>query len=52
MVAITAYDGETYRWDTRVDETIAYACTMAGRNLTHDEWTQAFGNRPYEKTSP
>jgi WD40 repeat protein len=52
MVAITAYDGETYRWDTRVDQTIAYACTMAGRNLTHEEWTQAFGNRPYEKTCP
>jgi hypothetical protein len=49
MVVIAADDGETYRWDTRVNQAIAYACTMAGRNLTHDEWAQTFGNRPYEK---
>jgi WD40 repeat protein/DNA-binding SARP family transcriptional activator len=52
IVTIAAHDGATYRWDTRIDEAIAHACTMAGRNLSHDEWTQAFGNRPYEKTCP
>jgi WD40 repeat protein len=52
IVTIAAADGTTYRWDTRLAETIASACTMAGRNLTTDEWTQAFGNRPYEKTCP
>lgn len=52
IVTIAAYDGQTYRWDTRLDEAIAYACTMAGRNLTRDEWTQAFADRPYEKTCP
>ncbi len=52
IVTIAAYDGSTYRWDTRIDQTIAYACTMAGRNLTNDEWNQAFGDRPYEKTCP
>jgi hypothetical protein len=52
IVTIAAYDGKTYRWDTRIEQTLAYACEMAGRNLTHDEWTQAFGSRPYEKTCP
>jgi WD40 repeat protein len=52
IVTIAAYDGKTYRWDTRIAQTIAYACAMAGRNLTADEWRQAFGNRPYEKTCP
>jgi WD40 repeat protein len=52
IVTIAAYDGKTYQWDTRVNQTIAYACAMAGRNLTAGEWTQAFGNRPYEKTCP
>ncbi|MFC5265725.1 BTAD domain-containing putative transcriptional regulator [Kribbella qitaiheensis] len=52
IVTIAAYDGRTYRWDTRIEQTLAYACEMAGRNLTHDEWTQAFGSRPYEKTCP
>jgi DNA-binding SARP family transcriptional activator/WD40 repeat protein/energy-coupling factor transporter ATP-binding protein EcfA2 len=52
IVTIAAYDGKTYQWDTRINQTIAHACAMAGRNLTADEWTQAFGNRPYEKTCP
>ncbi|MGY4771215.1 nSTAND1 domain-containing NTPase [Kribbella sp. CWNU-51] len=52
IVTIAAYDGQTYRWDTRLDHAIATACTMAGRNLTRDEWTQAFADRPYEKTCP
>ncbi len=52
IVTIAAYDGTTYRWDTGVERTLAYACAMAGRNLTDEEWTQAFGDRPYEKTCP
>lgn len=50
VVQIAAYDGKVYRWDTRIEHTIAHACAMAGRNLTADEWSQAFGSRPYEKT--
>ncbi|MEU4295300.1 hypothetical protein AB0E63_44370 [Kribbella sp. NPDC026596] len=52
VVRIAAYDGKVYRWDTRIDRTIAHACAMAGRNLSADEWSQAFGDRPYEKTCP
>ncbi|WP_166680390.1 BTAD domain-containing putative transcriptional regulator [Kribbella sp. VKM Ac-2566] len=52
IVTIAAYDGKTYQWDTRINQTIAHACAMAGRNLTAAEWAQAFGNRPYEKTCP
>ncbi|MFG1622708.1 BTAD domain-containing putative transcriptional regulator [Kribbella sp. NPDC049227] len=52
VVQIAAYDGMVYRWDTRIERAIAAACAMAGRNLTADEWSQAFGNRPYEKTCP
>jgi WD40 repeat protein/DNA-binding SARP family transcriptional activator/energy-coupling factor transporter ATP-binding protein EcfA2 len=52
IVTIAAYDGKTYEWDTRINQTIAHACAMAGRNLTPTEWTQAFGDRPYEKTCP
>ena len=52
IVTIAAYDGHTYRWDTRIDRMLDFACSMAGRNLTDAEWTQAFGSRPYEKTCP
>ncbi|MFI7064717.1 BTAD domain-containing putative transcriptional regulator [Kribbella sp. NPDC050124] len=51
-VTISSYDGKVHRWDIDPEKTIAYACTMAGRNLTADEWTQAFADRPYQKTCP
>ncbi|MFI7061917.1 BTAD domain-containing putative transcriptional regulator [Kribbella sp. NPDC050124] len=50
VVRIAAYDGKVYEWDTRVEYAMARACAMAGRDLTADEWSQAFGDRPYEKT--
>ncbi|MGW6198138.1 nSTAND1 domain-containing NTPase [Kribbella sp. NPDC055110] len=50
IVTIAAYDGTTYRWDTRLDQTIAFACGMAGRDLTAAEWAQAFGARRYQRT--
>jgi hypothetical protein len=36
--------------DTDPEHTIAFAWLMAGRNLTRDEWTQAFGDRPSRRT--
>jgi hypothetical protein len=29
-----------------------FACTVAGRNLTIGEWSDAFGDRPYSETCP
>ncbi|MGW1344226.1 WD40 repeat domain-containing protein [Kribbella sp. NPDC002412] len=52
VVRIASHDGQIYHWDTRLTNAITRACTMAGRNLTPAEWTQAFGDRPYEKTCP
>lgn len=52
VVTIAAFDGQTYLWDTRIGATLDFACKMAGRNLTNEEWRQAFGDRPYGKTCP
>ncbi|WP_328519278.1 nSTAND1 domain-containing NTPase [Kribbella sp. NBC_00359] len=52
VVTVAAFDGQTYRWDTRIGPTLDFACKMAGRNLTDEEWRQAFGDRPYGKTCP
>jgi WD40 repeat protein len=41
-----------YRWDTDVDSWIEYACRVAGRNLTEEEWREAFGDEPYRETCP
>ena len=43
---------EVYTWDTRLQPWIEHACAAAGRNLTHDEWRDAFGDRPYHQTCP
>ncbi|MGW1346670.1 nSTAND1 domain-containing NTPase [Kribbella sp. NPDC002412] len=52
LISIPAYDGKTYYWDTLDVATLAWACVMAGRNLTTAEWSQAFPDRPYQKTCP
>ena len=52
QVTIASYDGNLYQWDTDPDRTVAFACQMAGRNLTPDEWAAALPDRPYEKTCP
>jgi hypothetical protein len=38
--------------DTRFDRWTAFACTLAGRNLTPEEWRATFGEQPYRETCP
>lgn len=51
-VVITNVDGSVYTWDTRIDRWIEFACGVAGRNLTEDEWHETFGERPHRDTCP
>ncbi|HKE68271.1 MAG TPA: hypothetical protein VKB55_03400, partial [Nocardioidaceae bacterium] len=44
--------GPVYQWNTRIDDAIAYACRMAGRDFTEEEWATEFGDRPYQETCP
>jgi WD40 repeat protein len=43
-------DGHIVMWDVDPASWQQRACALAGRNLTHDEWRQYLGSRPYEKT--
>jgi WD40 repeat protein len=43
-------DGAVYRLPTGFDQWTAFACAIAGRNLTPVEWQTAFGNDPYRNT--
>jgi WD40 repeat protein len=47
---ISSVDGAVYTWDTRPQRWVDHACEVAGRNLTQDEWRDAFGDRPYHRT--
>jgi WD40 repeat protein len=51
-VVISSVDGAISTWDTSAERAIEFACQVAGRNLTEDEWRDAFGSRPYRETCP
>ena len=41
-----------YVWNTDPDYAIEFACRLAGRDLTEDEWREHFADRPYQETCP
>ena len=51
-VAIASYDGKVYRWDTDIDRAIGFACQMAGRDLTKEEWDEFLPAQPYQSVCP
>ena len=51
-VIVASTDGRTWTADTRTNTWAERACTIAGRNLTLDEWAQFFPGRTYESTCP
>ena len=51
-VAIASYDGGVYRWETDLDHALEFACQMAGRDLTEEEWSQFLPAQPYRSVCP
>jgi WD40 repeat protein len=51
-VLIAYEDGSVVSFETATEAWIAHACAVAGRNLTADEWSDAFGDRPHRATCP
>ena len=51
-MAIASYDGGVYRWETDIDRAIAFACQMAGRDLTREEWEEFLPAQPYRSVCP
>jgi WD40 repeat protein len=43
---------QAYVWHTTLGRSIDYACRMAGRDLTADEWTTYLGDREQEQACP
>ena len=52
VLIAASWEGGVYRWDTRLENAIDFACRLAGRDLTEAEWAEQFGNRPYRQTCP
>lgn len=51
-VAIASYDGRVYRWATDLDRAIGFACRMAGRDLTEEEWAKVLPTQPFRSVCP
>jgi hypothetical protein len=50
---VVAYeDGSVITFETDATAWEEHACAVAGRNLTPEEWRDAFGDRPYRETCP
>ena len=49
---VATRNGAVYRLDVRFDRWTAFACAVAGRNLTIEEWQTTFGDEPYRVTCP
>ena len=50
VVTVSAISGDTYLWDPSPSAAIDHACAVAGRDLTEQEWSDAFGNLSYRST--
>jgi hypothetical protein len=46
------YGRSVYRWDTRPGYAVDFACRMAGRDITTAEWSDQFGDRPFQEVCP
>ena len=44
------FDGQTWAWDVDPSSWRDRACSIAGRNLTKDEWEKLLPNRHYRRT--
>jgi WD40 repeat protein len=51
-VTIASYDGRIYRWETGLGRALDFACQMAGRDLTEEEWEQYLPAQPYRSVCP
>ena len=40
--------GSLLRWDTRIEHALDFACAIAGRDMTKDEWHEVFEDRPHD----
>jgi hypothetical protein len=51
-VTVLDGSGRVLTWDTRPERAIAFACRIAGRDLTADEWRTYLGTGPHFHVCP
>jgi WD40 repeat protein/DNA-binding SARP family transcriptional activator len=51
-LVIGAEGGSVYAFDPSLARAVSFGCRLAGRELTADEWAQAFGDLPQQRVCP
>ena len=51
-VLLTTFSGSFYRWDASLSNAVDAACRLAGRDLTEEEWAEAFPDQEWRQTCP
>jgi WD40 repeat protein/class 3 adenylate cyclase len=51
-IVLVQEDGQAVAWPATLEQWEHDACSVAGRNLTADEWRLYVPDRPYQKTCP
>jgi WD40 repeat protein len=51
-VAVASHDGKVYRWRTGLARALAFACQMAGRDMTREEWDAVLPAQPFRSVCP
>jgi WD40 repeat protein len=50
IVVSASYDLTARAWPLTAGKLVLIGCTRAGRSLTPDEWSEAFGDVPFRRT--
>ena len=49
-VLIVTFTGSFYRWDPSLSNAVEAACRLAGRDLSREEWHEAFSDQEWRPT--
>ena len=52
VVIVAQQGGPIYLWDSRPERAVEFACRIAGRDFSENEWSEHFGKRPFQETCP
>jgi WD40 repeat protein len=51
-IVVPTTSGSVFVWDPSLQHAEDFACRLAGRDLSREEWAQSFGDRPFIPTCP
>jgi hypothetical protein len=51
-ITIVNVEGRVYDWNPSRTYAVEYACRIAGRDLTADEWSRYLGDQPRFRVCP